>query len=486
MQRGGSRLKKKLCFLAAVLALLLLAGCGISPAEAGESEPSSPSSSTSAPADPAGPLQSDTPAYYDAYAEIVRDYQEQHGPERIQQLYSSPDMLNYLMGVCVVRLIDFDLDGTLELLLCWPESEEALHSYRYTIWTSPDGTAAEQVCENSILDGVQSYCPSIKLVSGADGAFLGEDISAPEVSATHVYRNVSPNGLSDVLTLGYDPYGGDDGLYLVNGQSVSGDAYTKAETDFLGDAEVEQIRFALVDFEDTTPLLDTIRATQEVLALLGIEPSPDGLDIAPSAPEQAGYTPYLELIDQYLIDYGQPQVLSSSWFDGRDDTPALGGLCVVRLSDLDGDGTEELILAYVQRLASVGRNIYYGFDIWTLRDGAAQELHRASIPYSAYEPSMMFYAGQPENYMAINYDTNTDEVTSIANVDYAFVGYGYDGERLHRMESRSELPEGVQETEYIYFSSYSYRWAYGMDWDTDSQRVISKTLDTIDLLRSSS
>ena len=202
-------------------------------------------------------------------------------------------------------------------------------------------------------------------------------------------------------------------------------------------------------------------------------------------PEQAGYTPYLELIDQYLIDYGQPQVLSSSWFDGRDDTPALGGLCVVRLLDLDGDGTEELILAYVQHLASVGRNISYGFGIWTLRDGAAQELHRASIPYSAYEPSMMFYAGQPENYMAINYDTNTDEVTSIANVDYAFVGYGYDGERLHRMESRSELPEGVQETEYIYFSSYSYRWAAGMDWDTDSQRVISKTLDTIDLLRSS-
>lgn len=127
-------MKKELCLIAAALALLLLAGCGISPAEAGESEPSSPSPSTSAPADPAGPVHTDTPAYYNAYAEIVRDYQQQYGPERIQQLYSSPDMLNYLMGVCVVRLIDFDLDGTLELLLAWPESEEALHSYRYAIW----------------------------------------------------------------------------------------------------------------------------------------------------------------------------------------------------------------------------------------------------------------------------------------------------------------------------------------------------------------
>ena len=478
-------MKKKLCFIAAALALLLLAGCGISPAKAGESEPSSPSSSTSAPADPAGPVQADIPAYYAAYAEIVRNYQQQYGPERIQQLYSSPDMLNYLMGVCVVRLIDFDLDGTLELLLCWPESEEALHSYRYAIWTSLDGTMAEQLCDYEIFDGAQSYCPFIKLVGRADGVFLGEDFDSPDVPEAHLYSNVSPSGLAGVLMLRCDPYSGDNGRYLVGNDPVSAADYAKAESDFLTGASVEYIPFVLPDFEDTTPLLDTIRATQEVLALLGIEPNPDGLDIAPSAPEQAGYTPYLELIDQYLIDYGQPQVLSSSWFDGRDDTPALGGLCVVRLLDLDGDGTEELILAYVQHLASVGRNISYGFGIWTLRDGAAQELHRASIPYSAYEPSMMFYAGEPENYMAINYDTNTDEVTSIANVDYAFVGYGYDGERLHRMESRSELPEGVQETEYIYFSSYSYRWAAGMDWDTDSQRVISKTLDTIDLLRSS-
>ena len=474
-------MKHKLCLIAALLALLLLAGCGVSPAEAGETEPPSPSSSTSAP----GPDQSDAPAYYDAYAKIVRDYQQQYGPERIQQLYSSPDMLNYLMGVCVVRLIDFDLDGTLELLLCWPESEEALHSYRYAIWTSPDGTAAEQICDYEIFDGAQSYCPTLKLVSRADGVFLGDDFDSPGVAEAHLYCSVSPSGLAGVLVLRCDPYSADDGLYLVDNDSVSAADYAKAESDFLGGAEVEHIPFALVDFEDTTPLAETIRATQEALLLLGIEPNPDGLDIAPSAPEQAGYTPYLELIDQYLVDYGQPQVLSSSRYDGRDDTPALGGLCVVRLLDLDGDGTDELILAYVQRLASAGRNISYGFDIWTLQDGAAQELRRASIPDSAYEPCMMFYAGQAENYMAINYDTNTDEVTSIANVEYYFSCYGYDGERLHRVESRSELPEGIQETEYIYFSSYSYRWAYGMDWDTDSRQVISKTVDTINLLRSS-
>lgn len=100
---------------------------------------------------------------------------------------------------------------------------------------------------------------------------------------------------------------------------------------------------------------------------------------------------------------------------------------------------------------------------------------------------MMFYAGQPENYVAISYDTNTEQVTSIANVEYYVSCYGYDGEKLTRMESLADLPDGARnnETEYIYFSAYSYRWAYGIDWDTDSQRVVSKTLDTIELLRSS-
>ncbi|MDE6260769.1 MAG: hypothetical protein K2M42_07915 [Oscillospiraceae bacterium] len=480
-------MKRKIYLITAVLALLLLAGCSASPAGAGESEPPSPSASTSTPADAVRPVHSETPAYYAAYAEIVRDYQQQYGPECIQQIYSGPDMLNYLMGVCVIRLIDFDLDGTQELMLCWPESEMVYHSYCYAIWTSPDGQTAEKICENKILDGVQYYNPFIKLVSRADGVFLGEDISAPDASETHVYRGVSPSGLSDALTLGYEPPYGEEEQYLVNGQSVSGDAYAKAESDFLEGAEVTRISFVLVDFEDSAPLVEAVRATQDALRLLGIEPNETGLDIIPFDPEQVGYTPYLELIDQYLSDFGQPQILSSSRYDGRNNMPALGGLCVVRTADLDGDGTDELILAYAQSFAAEGKHISYGYGIWTLRDGAAQELIRASIPGTAYEPCMMFYAGQAENYTAINYDTNTEQVTSIANVEYEVRCYGYNGEGLVRAESLAELPGEVRnnETERIYFSANSYRWAAGMDWDVDSQRVLSKTLDTINLLRSS-
>lgn len=316
--------------------------------------------------------------------------------------------------------------------------------------------------------------------------FLGEDISSPYVSEAHIYRSVSPSGPGNVLALGYEPPYGEEEQYWVNGQTVSGDDYDKAISDFLDDAEVTQINFVLADFEEATPLIEAVQATQEALLLLGIEPNETGLNITSFEPEQIGFTPYLEIIDQYLVDYGQPQVLSSSWYDGRDDTPALGGLCV-RLSDLDGDGTEELILAYVQILAMVDRNISYAYEIWTLRDGAAQQLIRASIPYEAYEPCMMFYAGQPESYVAINYDVNTGQASSIASVEYEVRCYGYDAEALTRTESLLDIPDEVRsnETEHIYFSEYSYRWAFGMDWDTDSRQVVSKTMDTIELLRSS-
>ena len=487
-------MKKNLCLIAAVLVLLLLAGCNMVPAEAGEPEsPSPPSpavSSVAADEPTAVEVGNDAgiPAYYAAYAEIVRNHQAQYGPECIQQIYSRPDMLNYLMGVCIVRLIDFDMDGTLELMLAWPESEESYHSYCYAIWTSPDGTTAEQVCENKILDGVQSYCPFIQLVRRTDGVFLGEDTGDPNAYESYVYRTVSVGNLNISLSLIYMPNFGEDEQYLVNGAPVDYDTYVKAESDFLEGAEVTQISFALADFEDSAPLVEAIRATQESLLLLGIEPNEIDPDIILPAPEQVNYSSYLELVDKYLLEYGQPQILPSSRWDGKDDMPALGGLCVVRMSDLDGDGTDELILAYALGTASSGSQMSYAFGIWTLQNGAAQELILLSIPGTAFEPDMRLYAGQPENYMGIAYDTNTGQVTSITQVEYYLSCYGYDGERLtRRWDTFEDIPEEIRNsvTEDIHFSAYSYRWAAGMDWDTDSQQVLAKTLDTINLLRSS-
>lgn len=480
-------MKDRRILILASLLLLLLTSCGVSPAEGGEAESPSPPPSTTTPADTTELPQEDTPAYYAAYADIVREYHQQYGPERIQQISTPVDEMNYLMGVCVVRLIDFDLDGTLELLLSWPESEEAYHSYVYAIWTSPDGQTAVKVCENKIFDGIQAYGPSIRLIGLVDGTYLGEDYEVTDADEAHIYRKITASGVSDALTLAYIPPFGQDEQYLVNGEPVNADAYAQAESDFLNGAQTEQIDFVLPAFGDTTQFAGTIQATQDTLLLLGIEPNETALTVTgdnTAGTERVNYAPYTELIDEYLLEYGQPQILPSSRLDGKDDIPALGGLCVVRTVDLDGDGTNELILAYAQKAAFEGKHISYGYDIWALRDGAAQELIRASIPGTAYEPCMTLCAGQTNSYMTLSYDTNTDQVTSIANLEYEVRCYGYDGKKLSRSESLADLPDEVRnnETDRIYFTANSYRWSAGMDWDEDSQQVLNKTLETINLV----
>lgn len=484
-------MKQKLCLILAILMLLLLAGCNISPSEAGEIETPSPAPSTDAPAAPTDTQQpqaepSGPPAYYAAYAKIVQEHRDQYGSERIQQINSAVEAMNYLVGLCVVRLIDFDLDGTLELLLAWPESEEEYHSYRYAIWTSLDGETAEQICENQIFDGAEFYSPYIKLVERADGVFLGEDVEIPDAEEARVYRGISATGVSDALTLAYIPPYGQEEQSLVNGEAVSSEDYIKTETDFLSNAKVVQINFVLYSFEDIEPFNSTIQETRDALALLGIEV----VEADSTTPDDAtgdkasiNYKPYTDLIDQYLLEYGQPQILPSSRWDSKDDVPALGGLCVVRLADLDGDGVEELILACAQHAAANGNQISYRYGIWALRDDAAEEIYLASLPGTAHEPGMILFADQ--RHIGINYDTNTEEATSAANVEFEARCYGYDGEKLLRAESFSEIPDDVlnsDETEWIYFSANSYRWAYGMDWDEDSERVLTKTQDTINLL----
>ena len=130
--------------------LLLLTSCGITPAEGGETEsPSPPSpavSTVAANESTADETGNDTgiSAYYAAYQEIVAGHQEQYGIGTAQQVVDRYDKLTSLMGVCIVRLLDFDQNGTEELLLVWAESDQQDHSFSYGIWTSLDGRTAEK------------------------------------------------------------------------------------------------------------------------------------------------------------------------------------------------------------------------------------------------------------------------------------------------------------------------------------------------------
>lgn len=495
-------------YIAAVLTMLmLLASCGISPAEGGESSspppPAVSSVSTNEPTAGDAEKNSGIPAYYAAYQAIVADYQEQYGIGAVQQTVNAYDRMTSLMGLCIVKLLDFDKDGTEELLLIWAESDQQYHSYSYGIWTSPDARSAEKICENKILDGLQAYGPYIELVERADGTFLGEDYEADDADEAHIYRRITKSGVSDALTLAYIPPFGQEEQMLVNGQPVRDyDAYTQAREDFLIGAEVTridltswslQIAFTDPTFSGNGTTADEeenyfraiLHDTQDVIAILA------GKDKAEYyqyewRPEDT-YTSFGEVVSTYLAGYGEPHILPSSRYDGGDKMPALGGLCVVRLLDLDQDGIEELVMVYPWREPiGEGNHLAYQYSVWAIQDGEAVELLANTLPATAYEPTMALFIGPERSYVNFSYDTNTEQATSIANVEFESECHTYNGQSLMGARYEDIPQEAVtgSNAEWIYFSANSYRWAAGMDWDEDSQRVLSKTQEVINLLRS--
>ena len=310
-----------------------------------------------------------------------------------------------------------------------------------------------------------------------------------------MYRKVTADGISDALTLVYIPPYGQDEQTLVNGESVSYEAYTQVREDFLDGAVVTRIdltSWSLLTYfteeDQEKRYFETfLRDTQDTIATL------DGKEKAESYRYEWRakdiYSSFDEVVSTYLAGFGEPCILPSSRYDGGDEMPALGGLCVVRLLDMDQDGTEELVLVYPwKEPIGEGEHLGYQYSIWAMQDGEAVELYANTLPNTAYEPIMAMFVGSEHSYLNFSYDTNTEQVTSIASVEFDSEGHTYDGQSLIKLGHEDIPQEAVNNgnAEWIYFTANSYRWAVGMDWDTDSQRVLIKTWDTISLLRNSS
>lgn len=488
-------------YIAGILVMLLfLTSCGVSSAEGGETEPPPPHASAASSvaasepaADKAG-NDAGIPAYYAAYQEIAADYQERYGIGTVQQVVDRYDKLTSLMGVCIVRLLDLDKNGTEELLMIWAESDQQDRSYSYGIWTSLDGRTAEKICENRILDGVQAYGPYIELVERADGIYLGEDCMAPDGGECHVYRKATAGGISDALTLVHIPPYGQDEQTLVNGEPVNYEAYTQARENFLGGAEATRIdltSWSLLTYfteenQEERYFEAFIRDTQDVMANLAGKEKADSYRYE-WRPKDS-YSSFGEVISAYLAGFGEPCILPSSRYDGGDEMPALGGLCVARLLDMDQDGTEELVMVYPwKEPIGEGERLAYQYSIWAMQDGIAAELYANTLPATAYEPTMALFVGSERSYLNFSYDTNTEQAASLANVEFTSECHTFDGQSLIKLGYEDIPQEAVNndKAEWIYFSANSYRWA-GMDWGEDSQRVLTRTWDTISLLSNSS
>ena len=202
--------RRKAAAFAVLLALLLAAGCA-SKSEEPKPVPI-PAAASAAPADTVPPTPEPTPAptpeptpsLYDAYREIVTQREWKYGEAGMEQV--APDMdYGYMKGVAMIRLLDWDGDGTEELLL-W---ENTLNNgfpgaAQVEIWTWQDGKAflaysgyglvggdpGSQSFTTTILQGVR-YLIVGQMADTDDVEFYA--MSGTQLMAAHSLKSVWEN-----------------------------------------------------------------------------------------------------------------------------------------------------------------------------------------------------------------------------------------------------------------------------------------------------
>jgi len=146
------------------------------------------------------------------YAKIVRGYESSYG----KLSFEAANILTYYTGVFLIKLIDFDQDGTEELLIGYSTVPEELQDFitapKLDVWTLRNGIPL-QVYKGAIVHhgDIGSHCEFVNydghwcLVSGFDGGEIDISLLSFEDGDFHEYLSLQ----TDYTGMGYKINGSD-------------------------------------------------------------------------------------------------------------------------------------------------------------------------------------------------------------------------------------------------------------------------------------
>ncbi len=271
-----------------------------------------------------------------AYLEVVNNLVAKSG-----EAHTNPQG-GYLMGLAVVRLVDFDGDGQDELLVGYSDGTNQMYANKQAVYKLI-GSKAVSVYQGDVNSrgGVGPY---MQYIERSDGAYLAVD-SKMQAYVSQSWAEIDENGASVIAKFEHGDM--EDSKYLINGSTVTEQEYRK---------KMEQIEGSgtLVDI-DLTALKskEVLSDTFDVLDGLGYDTSK--VRSAQSANE---------LYNEYIStgDFSKHK-----HYDG-------GGVPVVKsvIFDYDGDGMPEL---WVSSSCDVGgpRNETFS-EFCTIENGKVKRL----------------------------------------------------------------------------------------------------------------
>lgn len=276
-----------------------------------------------------------------------------------------------------------------------------------------------------------------------------KDANGKEMSAYVAYL-VSTKGTGDAASISTTPYryeGTDDSGFTLE--------------DF-GDVEDGDYTLVIVDNSDSgssarydVPVHyehDNLKAP-ESLDPEPPAPSADGTQAAATTTdartdEQKAADLYLAKCREYIDKYGKATLTHYDYVD------LASGLAVARLMDFDGDGTDELLLAYDTVPAPSGSSFDYGSDqksaykveVWAYKDGKISKVYD--------EPDTVLSADDGSLFVQITTLDGTETCVSTRTQDYdentfsdVFRNYAFDGGEFDvALETASRSEQGGSST----------------------------------------
>ena len=276
-----------------------------------------------------------------------------------------------------------------------------------------------------------------------------KDANGKEMSAYVAYL-VSTKGTGDAASISTTPYryeGTDDSGFTLE--------------DF-GDVEDGDYTLVIVDNSDSG---SSARYDVPVHYEHDNPKAPESLDPEPPAPsaddaqaattttdartdEQKAADLYLAKCREYIDKYGRATLTHYDYVD------LASGLAVARLMDFDGDGTDELLLAYDTVPAPSGSSFDYGSDqksaykveVWAYKDGKISKVYD--------EPDTVLSADDGSLFVQICTLDGAETCVSTRTQDYdentfsdVFRNYAFDGDEFDvALETASSSEQGGSNT----------------------------------------
>ena len=317
--------------------------------------------------------QADRTQQYTSFYELCRKYQRDYGEARYRQLDGFDPARWQMAGLCIVRLYDFNRDGTKELILAYPgQTEFGTEENFGEVWAWQKGKLVN-ILKKILLSHDQDQGKWLEVTADKEHSYFTLE-GGGEYTEYFQYDGSKFNSVFHFEARWSNKT--DEIALFLNGEKVTDkevnaakSAFPKQNTDvdiygetlsYLPKGEAFRIDLNFLPEEYAEALAEDTNQAVERMA----PKTEEFVSEASDRQDKSGqYKAYYDLCMKYQELYGEGDYEIPEGADGTFGTQ-MTGLCAVKLFDFDKDGSDELLLGYARENEEHDMTEYFN-EVWS-------------------------------------------------------------------------------------------------------------------------